>query len=183
MKPIHHTDVLQREFFPAALAARKVGSNCHVAFEGVNYSVPHDLLHSMVVVRATASTIDILDSGGLCVASHKRCFIKRTYITDPSHMPPFYYSSLDAACYDGAMFRKWARHIGDNTFQVIDELLSSKTIEQQSYKSCMAILQLSRKYGYWRLNSACGRALTSGRINFYAIRKFLTGDSPQKAKF
>jgi len=131
----------------------------------------------MVVVRATASTIDILDSNGICVASHNRCFIKRTYITDPSHMPPFYYSSLDIGCYDGAMFRKWAKHIGDKTYQLIDGLLSNKPVEQQAYKSCMAILQLARKYGARRLNSACNLALLSGRCNFYTVRKFLTNES------
>ena len=172
-------DVLQLDPHPAVLAARKVGSNAHVAFEGVNYSVPHDLFHAMVIVRATDSIIDILDSNGVCVASHKRCFIKRTYITDPSHMPPFYYSSLDIACYDGAMFRKWAKHIGDKTYQLIDELLLNKPIEQQAYKSCMAILQLSRKYGARHLNSACNHALLSGRCNFYTVRKLLTSEAEQ----
>ena len=166
-------DVLQLNMFPAVLATRKVGSNSHVAFEGVNYSVPHELFHTMVVIRATASTIDILDSNGICIASHKRCFIKRTYVTDPAHMPPFYYSSLDIDCYDGAMFRKWAKHIGDKTFELIDEMLTNKPIEQQAYKSCMAILQLSRKYGARRLNSACYHALLSGRCSFFAVRKYL----------
>jgi len=174
-------DILQLNMSPAILAARKVGSNCHVAFEGVNYSVPSHLFHSMVVVRATDSTIDILDSNGVLVASHKRCFTKRSYITDPSHMPPFYYSSLDIACYDGAMFRKWARHIGDKTFQLIDELLSNKPIEQQAYKSCMAILQLSRKYGASRLNRASNQALLAGKCNFYTVKKFISAESDKHA--
>jgi len=179
MQPL--PDVLQLNLFPAVLATRKVGSNCHVAFEGVYYSVPSDLFRSMVVVRVTASTIDILDSNGLCVASHKRCFIKRTYVTDPSHMPPFYYSSFDITCYDGAMFRKWAKHIGDNTFQLIDELLSNKSIEQQAYKSCMAILQLSRKYGASRLNRASNQALLAGKCNFYTVKKLIKADSDKHA--
>ena len=166
-------EVLQLNLFPPVLATRKVGSNSHITFEGVNYSVPHNLFHSSVVVRATDSTVDILDSNGVCVASHKRCFIRRTYITDPSHMPPFYYSVLDVASYDGAMFRKWAKNIGDKTYQLIDDLLLSKPIEEHAYKSCMAILQLSRKYGARRLNSACNSALLSGRPNFYTVRKFL----------
>jgi len=170
-------DFVQLDLFPALLAARKVAANCHVTFEGVCYSVPHDLFNTMVIVRATLSSIDILDSNGLCVASHKRCYTKRTYITDPSHMPPFYYSSLDSCCYDGAMFRKWAKHIGYKTFQLIDALLCSKTIEEHAYKSCMAILQLSKKFGASRLNSACGFALLSGKLSFYAIRKLLVNDS------
>ena len=179
MRPL--PDILQLNLFPATLATRKVGSNSHVAFEGVYYSVPSDLFRSMVVVRATASTIDILDSNGLCVAAHKRCFIKRTYVTDPSHMPPFYYSSLDIACYDGAMFRKWAKHIGDKTFQLIDVLLSNKPIEQQAYKSCMAILLLARKYGARRLNRASNQALLVGKCNFYTVKKFITAESEKYA--
>jgi len=175
MRPL--PDVLQLNLFPAVLAARKVAANCHVSFEGVNYSVPCELFHTMVVVRATESTIDILDSNGICVASHKRCFVKHMYVTDPSHMPPYYYSSLDIACYDGAMFRKWAKHIGEKTYELIDELLLNKPIEQQAYKSCMAILQLSRKYGARRLNRAANQALLAGRCNFYTVKKFITADS------
>jgi len=166
-------DVWQLNLFPGVLAVRKVASNCHIAFEGVYYSVPHGLMKSMVVVRAKESTVDILDNNGVCVASHKRCSIRRTYITDPAHMPPFYYSDHSIACFDGSLFRCWAKDIGNNTYVLIDALLNKKQFEEQAYKSCMAVLQLSRKHSKQRLEVACGRALDSGRINFYAVRDFI----------
>jgi len=168
-------DVLQLNLFPGELVARKVSSNSHIAFQGVYYSVPHALLKTMVIVRATKYTIDILDSSGLCVAVHRRCYTKRTYVTDPSHMPPFYYSLLGTTCFDGALFRDWAKHIGDSTYQLIDTLLSNKQIEQHAYKSSMAILQLSKKYGSKNLNSACALALLHGKASYYSVRKILAG--------
>jgi len=165
---------VQLELSPPVLAVRKVGANCHVSFEGANYSVPHDLLKSMVVVRAFPSSIDILDQNGRCVASHKRSFCKRAYVTVPSHMPPYYRSFDDGCCYDGAMFRKWAKNIGEYTYQLIDQLLSDKFIEEHAYKSCMAVLQLSKKFGSKRLNNACAFALSIDRANFYTVRKFLS---------
>jgi len=155
------------------LAARKVGANCHVAFNGVNYSVPHSLYKQTVIVRATDSVVDILNSSGVCVASHVRCYTKHRYITDPSHMPPYYFSFSDGSCYDAAKLRKWAKDIGLHTYNVIDILLQKEAVEEQSYKSCMAILQLSKKYGSGSLELSCKKACESGMVNFSAINRII----------
>jgi len=173
-------NIYQLDLFPPVLATRKVGANCHVSFEGVYYSVPHELYDSMVIVRASKYFIDILDHNGRPVASHSRCHTKRSYITLPSHMPLFYRSDLDCACYDGAALRKWAKRIGEDTFKFIDAMLSNKDIEEQAYKSCMAVLQLANKYGSARLNSACGYALSVDRISFSFVRKFISIGSNNK---
>jgi hypothetical protein len=41
---------------------------------------------------------------------------------------------------------------------VIDALLNKNQIEEQSYRSCMVILQFSKEYGTCRLEGACKRA-------------------------
>ena len=164
---------IQLDLFPPVLAVRKVGANCHVAFDGAHYSVPHYLFKSMVFVRASDTFVDILDQYGHCVASHNRSYKKHAYVTVPSHMPVYYLSLADAGAYDGAMFRKWAKNIGENSFRLIDSLLCDTLIEEHAYKSCMAILQLSKKFGRKRLNDACGLALAANRLNFSAVRKFL----------
>jgi hypothetical protein len=167
----------QLDLFQPVLAARKVGANCHITFEGVHYSVPHVFIKSMVIVRTANTFIDILDAYGRCIASHKRSHCKRAYITEPSHMPTSYYSSSGNDCFDGAAFRKWADSIGDNVSLFIDSLLASKDIEEHSYNACMAILQLSKKYSLKCFNDACGRALSSGKVNYYSVRKFLSSSS------
>jgi len=164
-------NTLQLDLFPPELVVRKVGANAHIAFDGAYYSAPHSLYNEMVIVRATKDAIDIFDNNAQRVASHIRTYFKRRYVTDPTHMPSSYYSLFHDQRYDGAKLRKWAKHIGNKTFQVIDLLLERQQIEEHAYKTCMAILQMSKKYGTSLLEAACARALTNRSVSFTAIKK------------
>ena len=166
------SDYTQLELSPAELAVRKVGANCHIGFDHAYYSVPHSLYGEEVVVRTNKTTVDILDSSGKCVASHDRSYVKSKYVTDPSHMTKSYCSLYDERCYDGAKLRKWAKGLGEKTSELIDLLLDRKQIEEHAYKSCIAILQLSKKYGGSFLETACAHALNSRSCSFAAIQKF-----------
>ena len=155
------------------LAARKVGASCHIGFSGVNYSVPSRYFGHMVFIRASADTIDILNCDGLCIASHKRCFFKCAYVTNPEHMPPYYLSQNHPFCYDGAKLRQWADEIGVNTFLVIDHLLNKHSIEQHAYKTCLAVLLLSKTHGRHRLERAC-RAACLSTVSYKSIKKSIS---------
>ena len=161
----------QLDLFKPELALRKLGVNYHVPFDGAYYSVPSYLYNETVIVRATKCSIDILNCHGSCVASHNRSYTKRKYVTNPSHLPGIYYSLFHDNRYDGAKLRSWAKSFGENTFQVIDIMLQSKTYEEHAYKSCIAVLQISRKYGRFILDRACRTALSSKVFNFAAIQK------------
>lgn len=50
--------------------------------------------------------------------------------------------------------------IGTDTCTVVEAILSSRRVEQQSYRSCMGLLMLADKYSADRLESACKRALS-----------------------
>jgi len=164
---------IQLDLFPPELVVRKVGANSHVSFDGAYYSAPHSLYNEMVIVRASKNTIDILDNNGQRVASHIRSNIKRRYVTDPSHMPASYYSLFYDQRYDGAKLRSWAKNIGNKTFQVIDLILERQQIEEHAYKTCMAILQLSKKYGAPLLEAACSRSLGNSSVSFSAVQRFI----------
>ena len=163
----------QTDLFPPELVVRKVGANCHVSFDGVSYSVPHAFYNEMVIVRASVDAIDILDNNGQRIASHARSSAKRRYVTDPTHMPASYYSLFYDERYDGAKLRSWAKKIGKNTFLAIDTLLKRQQIEQHAYKTCMAILQLTKKHSSSRLESACACALANKSVSFAAIQRFI----------
>ena len=168
---VHYSQI---DLFPPDLAVRKLGASCHIGFKGVFYSAPHCLYGQKLIVRANGDTIDILNSRGQCVASHKRSFAKRKYITDPSHMPGLLDSHFyDARYYNGAKFRELADKIGENTYDVVNYLLDSRPYEEYAYKSCMAIIQLSKKFGCHLLEKACAHALSKGPCNYYTIYKFL----------
>jgi len=62
--------------------------------------------------------------------------------------------------WDGERFKKWARKIGPNTYTVVKFFLTRHKVEQQGYKSCMALLKLTDKYSPQRLEEACNRALS-----------------------
>jgi len=168
MKP--SVSVEQLELSSPVLALRKVGASSHIPFGGAYYSVPHSFFGDTVIVRATKSFVDILDCNGACVASHCRSFVKRKYVTDPAHLPDFNFSILWNDRFDAAKLRSWADKIGDNTFQVIDTLLGRKQFEEHAYRSCLAILVITKKYGSFILEKACGFALSSGSLDFISIQ-------------
>ena len=76
--------------------------------------------------------------------------------------------------WNGDRFRKWADKIGVNTYKVIDALLTSGRVEQQSYASCMGLLRLSEKYTPVKLEAACARALRySNSPSYKSIKNLL----------
>jgi len=161
----------QLELFQPELALRKLSASYHVSFDGAYYSAPHHLYNETVIVRATKDSIDILNSYGQCVASHIRSYTRRQYVTDPSHLPDVHNSVFYDGRFDGARLRSWAKCFGNNTFQVIDTMLIRKTFEEHAFRSCMAVLQISKKYGPFILESACRLAISAGLYNFSAIQK------------
>ena len=72
-------------------------------------------------------------------------------------MPPEHQEYL---LWNGERFERWARQIGPNTLTVVKLFLSAHKVEQQGYKSCMALLKSAEKYSNARLEAACKMALS-----------------------
>ena len=113
----------------------------------------------MVTIRATATAIEILKDNRERVALHQRRYTGSRYVTNIDHMPPHHRHQHDANRFDGRKYRMWAKNIGEQTYAAIDYLLSSQIVEEQAYRSCMGILQCSKKYGDERLEAACAKAI------------------------
>jgi len=64
------------------------------------------------------------------------------------------------AAWNGERFLNWAGKIGAFTKTVIQLFLSRNQVEQQGYKSCIALLKLSDTHSPMRLEQACARALS-----------------------
>lgn len=108
-------------------------------------------------MRVTSTTIEIFYQNNR-IASHRRLYGRKgQYSTVTGHMPVSHQQYLE---WNGDRFRKWAKRIGTSTYQVVDGILNSKRVEQQSYRSCMGLLKLADKYSVDRLEAACGKALT-----------------------
>lgn len=169
----------QKRFSVYDISIRVAGDNCFVMYDGSYYSVPYKFCKQKVILHISESEIVIYDMYGLWLTTHKRDRDTK-YTTDPSHMPPKY-ELFGYQVYDGAKYIQWAAHIGGNTRSVIECLLASAEYEQQAFKTCMAILQLSKKFGNYRLESACRSAKLLGCISFFAIKKLILQVADPKA--
>ena len=105
-----------------------------------------------VDVRVTDTIIEIFYNHNR-IASHRRLYGRKgQYSTVTEHMPANHQKYLE---WNGDRFRKWAERIGTNTCKVVNAILASQRVEQQSYRSCMGLLKLADKYSAERLEAAC----------------------------
>jgi hypothetical protein len=155
----------------ATLKVATVQYNYHISVDGQNYSVPFEYIKRKVDVRLTRSTVEVLcDNDRIC--SHKRLYGRpNQYSTIEAHMPPNHQKYIE---WNGERFRSWAAKIGVNTATVVDVFLTTNKVEQQGYKSCMALLKLADKFTPERLEAACAKALLyTSRPNYKSISAIL----------
>ncbi|NNJ33287.1 IS21 family transposase [Lacrimispora defluvii] len=146
--------------------------NYHISIDGMLYSVPYEYIKRKVDVRVTDTTIEIFYNHNR-IASHKRLYGRKgQYDTILEHMPEDHQKYLE---WNGDRFRKWADRIGSNTYKAVDAILTSKRVEQQTYKSCMGLLKLADKYSEERLEAACKKALNyTATPSYKSIKSILT---------
>jgi transposase len=131
--------------------------NYHISVDGMLYSVPYEFIKRKVDVRVTDTVIEIFYNHNR-IASHRRLYGRKgQYSTVTEHMPQDHQKYLE---WNGDRFRKWAERIGTNTCKVVNAILASQRVEQQSYRSCMGLLKLADKYTSQRLEAACQKALS-----------------------
>lgn len=146
--------------------------NYHISIDGMLYSIPYEYIKHKVDVRVTDKTIEIFYNHNR-IASHRRLHGRKgQYDTIVEHMPEEHQKYLE---WNGDRFRKWAERIGNNTYKVVDAILTSKRVEQQTYKGCMGLLKLADKYSVKRLEAACEKALTyTSTPSYKSIKNILT---------
>jgi len=165
---------LPREpFINPAYIERRVPNNYHVEYAGFYYSVPYQYYKQQVTIKVTPQIVEIYAERLNRIAVHERQYTGSRYVTERSHMPPNHQAQQDATRFDGRRYRSWASSIGANTFFVIDSLLCEREVEETAYRSCMGILQFSKKNGNIRLEAACLKARQLGSISFSVIRNIL----------
>lgn len=131
--------------------------NYHISIDGMLYSVPYEYIKRKVDVRVTGTTIEVFYNQSR-IASHRRLYGRKgQYSTITEHMPADHQEYLE---WNGDRFRRWASQIGPYTGEVINAILTSQRVEQQSYRGCMGVLKLADRYSNDRLEAACKKALS-----------------------
>lgn len=139
------------------------------------YSVPYEYIKKKVDVKVTDTTIEIFYNHNR-IASHRRLKGRPgQYSTITEHMPEDHQKYLE---WNGDRFRKWAERIGINTYTVVNAILTSKRVEQQTYRSCMGLLKLAEKYSDALLEAACKKALSyTSSPSYKSIKNILVAGS------
>ena len=149
--------------------------NYHISLAGMLYSVPYEYIKKKVDVKVTDTTIEIFYNHNR-IASHRRLKGRPgQYSTVTEHMPEDHQKYLE---WNGDRFRKWAERIGINTYTVVNAILTSKRVEQQTYRSCMGLLKLAEKYSDTLLEAACKKALSyTSSPSYKSIKNILVTGS------
>ena len=154
--------------------------NYHISLEGMIYSVPYEYIKRKVDVRVTDRVLEIFYNHNR-VASHKRLYGRKgQYSTILEHMPPDHQKYLE---WNGDRFKHWAQKIGASTHKSIIAILSSSSVEQQAYKSCMGLLKLAERHSESRLEAACAKALSyTASPSYKSIKNILTTGTKEPSK-
>ena len=141
----------------ATWSSATVQFNYHVSVDRMNYSVPYEYIKHKVDIRITRKVIEVFYKS--CrIASHPRLSgHPGQYQTVPEHMPAKHQLYQE---WNADRFTSWAKHIGEHTEVVVKAILANGKVEQQGYRSCMALLKAADKYSAQRLENACQRALS-----------------------
>jgi transposase len=139
----------------------KVAHDYHVQIDYMRYSVDYRLIKERVEVRVSDTKIDIYSKSRELIASHRRLFGRKgQFSTLTEHMPPNHIHADSS--YSPERFRRWATAIGSATIEVIEGVLASKAIVEQTFVSCANILGLAKKHNADLLEAASTRMLELG---------------------
>lgn len=139
------------------------------------YSVPYTLIRKEIFIRATERIIEIFYKNQR-VASHPRSNTQGRFTTFSDHMPT---SHRKYSEWSPERFMSWAKKIGPITAQLVKAILTSRKHPQQSFRSCMGILGLAKRYSEERLEATCNRALPTGIRSYKGIRNILDANLDQ----
>jgi transposase len=168
---------------PFELSTWKIATvqlNYHIAVDKMNYSVPYEYIKHKVDVRLTQRIVEIFYQGKR-IASHKRLYgHPGQYSTTMEHMPEKHRQYTQ---WNAERFIRWAGEVGPCTEQAVKAIIASRKAEQQSYKTCIALLKLADAYSADRLETACEKAFSySSCPSLRSIRTILKTGSDKRNK-
>lgn len=147
----------------------RVNIDYHIAFDANLYSVPYNLVHELVEVRATPITVEIFHKGQR-IASHVRGREREEVFTQKEHRPKSHQAHLE---WTPSRMVNWAEKIGPHTARLCARILSEKPHPEMGYRSCLGIIRLAEQYSAARLEAAAHRALVTGACRFKSVASIL----------
>ncbi len=147
----------------------KVNIDYHVEAEKNFYSVPYQLVKKEVMLRITASTVEIMRKGKR-VTSHERLYGKGKHSTFSEHMPK---SHQEHAQWTPFRILQWVAASGPKTTELAQAIMKSKSHPEQGFRTCLGLIRLGERYSKQRLEAACARALIFNSLSYRSVRSIL----------
>jgi transposase len=85
-------------------------------------------------------------------------------------MPPSHRAHLEWA---PSRLVEWAKTVSPHAAALAQKLLESKPHPEHSYRACLGLMSLAKRYGNERLGAACARALASGAVSYTSVKSIL----------
>jgi transposase len=153
----------------------RVNIDYHVAFDANFCSVPYNLVHEVVEIRSTPTTVEILHKGTR-VASHLRSRERGKALTIEEHRPKSHRAHLQ---WTPSRMVHWAETIGPNTARLFERIMNDKPHPEMGYRGCLGIIRLADKYSPQRVEAACERALLTGACRYKSVESILKNSLDQ----
>jgi len=147
----------------------RVNIDYHIAFDTNYYSVPYNLVHELVEVRSTPTTVEIFHRGQR-VASHLRARGHGHTITIAEHRPRSHQAHLE---WTPSRMTHWAQSIGPHTARLFERILADKPHPEMGYRSCLGLIRLAGQYSSSRMEAAAERALATGACRYQSVKSIL----------
>jgi|SRR5690349_1222352 transposase len=155
----------------------RVNIDYHVAFDSNLYSLPYNLVHELVEIRSTPTTVEILHKG-MRVASHLRSRGRGQTVTNEEHRPKSHRAHLE---WTPSRMLHWAETIGPNTARLFERIMNDKPHPEMGYRGCLGIIRLAGKYSVERVEAAAERALLAGACRYKSVESILKNSLDQVA--
>jgi transposase len=147
----------------------RVNIDYHIEVDRHCYSVPFSLVHQVLEMRLTSTTLEVLRKGARIVA-HVRSYVKGGHTTLKEHMPLSHQKHLE---WTPSRMVAWAAKAGPDTAALVGKVMESRPHPELGYRTCFGIIQLERRYGRERLEAAARRALKYGVTTYPRVAAML----------
>lgn len=152
----------------------KVNIDYHIQYDNHLYSVPHHLVGERLELQAKDYLIELYFHNKR-IASHARKFTPGM-TTLPEHMPTKHEKHHK---WTPGRLMNWARDIGNEVLIWVQAILKQKQHEEQAYRVCLGLLNLSRSYAPGRINNACAIANKQHLYRLKHIKEILLSNQDQ----
>jgi len=147
----------------------RVNLDYHVEYEKNYYSVPYQLAHQQVDVRATTKAVEIFLRAKR-IASHPLLSDAHKYSTQTEHMPR---AHREHAEWTPSRIVDWAKKVGPSTAKLVERIMSERPHPEQGYRACIGILRLGKRFTEERLEKASARALGCKAHSYRSVESML----------